>query len=170
MNISSVSIRQCRATIERLFQESYESFVGGFVQHRLIYCAQILHHLLGTLFFNNAAFSPAQRSSRFHSLETTLAWMQQHVQQSLTLVEMADHAGLSSSHFSTLFKQQTGYSPMDYFIHLKIQHASALLALTDKSVHEIAYEIGYQDPYYFSRIFKKVMGVSPQRYRELPTG
>jgi len=157
---------QAALAIEQLFRESYDSFVGGFVLHQLIYCSQILHHLLGRLFFNNNAFSPVLRTSRFHSLESTLRFLQQNVSQPLTLSEMAQHAGLSNSHFSHLFKQQTGYTPVDYFIHLKIQHACTLLSLTQKTIQEIAHDIGYDDPYYFSRIFKKTMGVSPRGYRE----
>lgn len=161
---------QTCAAMESLFQECYESFIGGFVLHRLIYCAQILRHLLGRLFFNNTFFSPVQRTNHFHSLEPTLTYMHQKIHQNLSLQEMADHAGLSVSHFSYLFKQQTGYSPMDYFIHLKMQHACTLLSLSVKAVHEIALEVGYSDPYYFSRIFKKVMGMSPRQYRQSPTG
>ncbi|HLA42747.1 MAG TPA: AraC family transcriptional regulator [Aggregatilineales bacterium] len=159
---------RCASLIENLFEECYESFIGGFVLYRLIYCTQVLHHLLGQAFFNNDFFSPTQRSSSFHSLHSTLTFLHQNINQNLKLSDMADHAGLSISHFSFLFKQQTGYSPMDYFIHLKMQRASAMLSLTDQTIHEIAFEIGYDDPYYFSRLFKKVMGVSPRHYRESP--
>jgi len=78
---------------------------------------------------------------------------------------MARHAGLSVAHFSQLFKRQTGYSPVDYFIHAKIQHACFLLDTTPLSVSDIGLRLGYKDPYYFSRIFRKVMGVSPRAYR-----
>jgi len=150
---------------EQLFKECYDSFIGGFVLYRLIYCSQILHHLLGRLFFNNILFSPMQRKSRFRSLESTLTFLHRNIHRNLSLAEMAEHADLSVSHFSFLFKQQTGYSPTNYFIHVKLQRACALLSLEDRTINEIAYEIGYEDPYYFSRIFKKVIGVSPQNYR-----
>jgi len=155
------------SAIEQFFKESYDSFIGGFMLYRLIYCSQILRHLLGCLFFNNHFFSPVERKSRFQSLEPTLTFLHQNIHRSLSLAEMAEHAGLSASHFSFRFKQQTGYSPIDYFIHVKMQRACALLRVQSNSIaiNQIAYEIGYKDPYYFSRIFKKVIGVSPEHYR-----
>jgi len=151
--------------LEQLFKECYESFIGGFVLYRLIYCSQILHHLLGMLFFNNILFSPMQRKNGFLNLESTLKFLHGNIHRKLSLDEMAEHAGLSVSHFSFLFKQKTGYSPTNYFINVKLQRACAMLSLEDKTINEIAYEIGYEDPYYFSRIFKKVIGASPQNYR-----
>lgn len=156
--------------IERLFRECYDSFVGGFVLYRLIYCTQILHHLLGYLFFNNDFFSPTQRTSRFRNLEATLEFLHQNIHRKITLSEMASHAGISVSHFSSLFKQQTDYSPVAYFIHLKVQRACTLLSLSQSTVQEIAYDVGYDDPYHFSRIFKKVVGVSPSQYRQSFSG
>jgi len=160
--------QESAAALERLFLQCYQSFVGGFILHRLIYCAQILHHLLGLLFFDNRNFSPLQQTSRFRSLEVTLTFLQQNVHRSIPLREMAERAGLSISHFSCLFKQQTGYSPMSYFINLKMQRACTLLTVEEKAVHEIAQEVGYTDPYYFSRLFKKIIGRSPTLYREQP--
>jgi AraC-like DNA-binding protein len=157
---------QCADIMKQLFEESYVSFVGGFVLHRLIYCAQIIRHLLGNLFFNNSAFSPTQRANRFRSIEPTLSFLRQHIYRSITLAEMAQHAGLSPSHFSYLFKQQTGFSPLEYFLHLKVQHACGQLLMTQKPIREIAQEVGFDDPYYFSRVFKRVIGVSPRQYRQ----
>lgn len=158
----------CVQQVTKLFEECYEAMIGGFVLHRLLYCAQIVHHLLGSIVFNNGAFSPTQRTSQFRSLQPTITFLHENFDKNLTLGEMAAHAGLSASHFSALFKQQTGYSPTHYFLHLKMQHAGALLSLTKKPIHQISSEVGYDDPYYFSRIFKKIMGVSPRQYRETP--
>ena len=81
---------------------------------------------------------------------------------------MADHAQLSKSHFARLFKEQTNYSPVEYFIRLKLQRACMQLALTRKTIREISYNLGYTDPYYFSRIFKKIIGKSPSQFRADP--
>lgn len=161
---------QAMATLQQLFAACCNALMTGFVLERIIYASQTLHHLLGCLFFNNRAFSPTLQTSRFHNLDSTLAFLEQNVHRSLTLADMAQHADLSPSHFSRLFKEQTSYSPMDYFIHLKIQHACQLLFLTRMPVREIAFEFGYDDPCYFSRLFKRVVGVSPVQYRKQPSG
>lgn len=158
------------AALRQLFVECCNSLATGFVLQRMIYASQTLHLLLATLFFNNRAFAPMLQTSRFHNLDSTLAFLEQNRHGSLTLAEMAAHAKLSPSHFSRLFKEQTGYSPMDYFIHLKMQTACNLLYLTDMTVREVSFELGYDDPYYFSRLFKKVMGISPRQYRSRPQG
>lgn len=150
-----------------LFWESCNAYVASFVMKRLIYSAQTLHHLLACLFFDNPAFSPTLQTSRFHSLEATIAFLHRHIDTNLTLNDMAQHANLSVSHFSRLFREQTGYSPLDYFIHLKMQRACVLLSVSSKNIQEISYDIGYDDPYYFSRLFKKVIGLSPSQYRHL---
>lgn len=158
-------------TVERakaLFCECYEGFLGSFVLQQMIYVAQTLHHLLGCVFFDNSAFSPTLRTSRFHSVRETQDYLRRNVHHRLSLDHMAEHAQLSKSHFLRLFKDQTGYSPVDYFIHLKVQHACMLLSATRRTIREISLEVGYDDPYYFSRLFKKVVGVSPSQYREMP--
>ena len=152
--------------IANLFNTCSKSFEASFVMQHMIYASQVLHHLLASVFFGNRSFSPRLQTSRFHNLDSTIALLHQRVKENLTLNEMADHAGLSTSHFSRLFREQTGYSPIDYLIRLKIQHACRLLILSRKTVREIGSEIGYDDPYYFSRIFKRVIGISPNHYRK----
>lgn len=149
-----------------LFRHCYETFEDGFSEQRLIYCAQVLHHLLGAVFFLNQHFSTGLSMTRPRSIEATLQYLQKNINQSLTLADMADNVGLSVAHFSALFKQQMGYSPVDYFIHIKIQRACFLLDTTSLSVSQVGLQVGYKDPYYFSRIFRKVMGIPPRVYRD----
>ena len=73
----------------------------------------------------------------------------------LSLDEMAAHSGQSLLYFTKLFRQRTNQSPMAYFIQLKIRKACELLDQTDSTIREIATQIGNDDPYFFSRIFKK---------------
>ena len=92
--------------------------------------------------------------------------MQENILEYLNLNEIASAAGLSVSRFSVLFKEQTGVSPKEYHIGLKIQKACSYLSMTDMPVKEIATELAFDDPYYFSRCFKKRMDISPAHYRK----
>lgn len=154
---------QAAQQLALLFNECYAAFASGFVLERMIYASQALHHLLAMLFFNNRAFSPALQNG-IHSIDAMLVFLQHNIHRTLNLDEMAEHAQMSKSHFSRLFRRHTGYSPVDYFIHLKMQHACMLL-MTQIHIREIAFQLGYDDPYYFSHSFKKVVGVSPANYR-----
>lgn len=86
------------------------------------------------------------------------------------LTEMAAAAGLSVPHFSQLFRRQTGHAPVDYLIRQRIRSACRLLDASDAAVATIAAEVGYEDPYYFTRSFRRVMGCSPRAYRRAVKG
>lgn len=87
--------------------------------------------------------------------------------QSLAVNQLARMANISPSHFFAVFKKQTGFAPLDYFIRLRMQRACELLDATELAVKEVANELGYEDPYYFSRLFKSVSQVAPTEYRRL---
>jgi AraC-like DNA-binding protein len=91
--------------------------------------------------------------------------MKEHTSDQFTLEGIARKFNYSPSRFSNLFKTKTGYSPIDYFIHLKMQKACQLLDLTDTKINNLALKLGYDDPYHFSKAFKNKMGVSPHKYR-----
>jgi AraC-like DNA-binding protein len=92
--------------------------------------------------------------------------MLEQLTQPLSLDDFADYAAMSRSYFSRQFREKTGYAVMDYFTRLKIQKACELLETTEMKVTEISHYLGYKDPYYFSRLFKKVSGISPSHYRQ----
>lgn len=154
------------ASLEALFAACRDAFVANFLLPRMIYAAQALHHLLAHLFFDNRAFSPLLRSSQFRSIDDTLSFLHDKVSEKLCLDDMVRHSALSKSHFIRLFKEQTGYTPMAYFIQLKMQQACMMLAFRADSVSQIGMELGYDDQYYFSRVFRKAIGMSPQQYRQ----
>jgi AraC-like DNA-binding protein len=78
--------------------------------------------------------------------------------------------GLSKQHVIHLFNREAGFSPIDYFLRMKMQRAARMLDLTNLTVKDISGSVGITDPYYFSRLFKKVMGYSPTDYRNIPKG
>lgn len=94
-------------------------------------------------------------------------FMEQHFDQCLEIPSLAAQANVSISHFFKLFKQDTGYTPLAYLTQLKIERACDLLITTTSSVKLIAANLGFRDPFYFSRVFKSLTGMAPKAYRRL---
>ena len=84
---------------------------------------------------------------------------------STTLEDVAQVAGLSVDHFGRLFRQQAGITPMRWLQKLRIQQSRFLLERTSLFIEEVAVQVGFSDPFHFSRIFKSFIGVSPTEYR-----
>jgi transcriptional regulator GlxA family with amidase domain len=98
-------------------------------------------------------------------IEQSVAYMTQHLNQSLQVATLAARASISPSHFFALFKRRIGLAPMDYFTRLRMERAGRLLEATSLSVKEVAAELGYEDPFYFSRVFKSVNHLAPSGFR-----
>lgn len=98
-------------------------------------------------------------------VKQTLRYIQNHYREQVTLDSLAEQFNYSSRHLSMQFKRKTGYSPIDYLIQTRIAKARTLLVRSDATLSEIAGEVGYSDVYYFSRIFKKHVGISPIQYQ-----
>jgi AraC-like DNA-binding protein len=91
--------------------------------------------------------------------------MKEHLDKPLRAATLANVAKMSLPHYFVTFKRCTGSTPIDYFIRLRMDRARELLATTSCSVKEIAGVLGYDDPLYFSRVFKAVNQITPTQYR-----
>jgi len=98
------------------------------------------------------------------AIEHTIEHMVNHYSEDLNLLDLAAMAGISPSHYSRLFKKYSGYSPIDYLAHLRMDRAKELLSLSDYRLKAISQSVGYSDEFYFSRLFKKIVGMSPTSY------
>ena len=96
----------------------------------------------------------------------SIAYMRANIDKIVSVNDFAKRLSLSVSHYSSLFRSKLGLSPIDYFIKLKIHYACQLLSQTEFKVNLIAEKIGYDDSFYFSRLFKKINGKSPKAYRQ----
>jgi iron complex transport system substrate-binding protein len=94
-----------------------------------------------------------------------ITYIQEYYAEPITLDSLAEVFNFSAYHLSSLFKEYTGMSTIDYLIRFRLELATELLMTTDASVGEISESVGYKDVYYFSRIFKKRKGVSPAHFR-----
>ncbi|MEI6950641.1 AraC family transcriptional regulator [Paraflavisolibacter sp. H34] len=147
-----------------LFNEIYGQLERGYGTDQLQYANMCLWHFLTTLVYHDQ--QDKGRADRQDAVEKAIDFLKNKTDQLLTLEEIAEAVSLSVPHFSYLFKKKTGFAPIEYFNHLKVQKACQYLLFTEMRVREIAQELGISDPYYFSRMFTKVMGMPPKEYRE----
>ena len=118
----------------------------------------------------NGSRAESCESEPVRKIEESIAYMLRHLDEPLQVATLAARAGISPSHYFALFKRQIGCAPIDCFIRLRMQRACRLLDGTGLSIKEVAAALGYDDPFYFSRIFKSVNRVAPSEYRLLKNG
>lgn len=150
--------------ISNNFDELLELGSRGYTATNVIHAVHVLQQSLSFLALRLRLVS-FNKSSTFN-LEAVETLMQNNLHQELSLDALAHHSQLSKFHFLKKFKELTDTSPIQHFINMKIQRACFKLDNTEKTIKVIGEELGYSDPYYFSRLFKKVIGISPKQYRE----
>lgn len=154
-----------------LFEEIFRTLEMGYSRENLLYACSIFHHYLGTLRYLQQYRNAVRNEMEKRDIVTAaIHFMKENIEKKLTLKEMADHTGYSPSHFSVLFSKRTGHAPLAYFNQLKIQEACRLLDFTDMKINQVCFKIGIEDTYYFSRLFSKIMGMSPREYKNMKKG
>lgn len=111
------------------------------------------------------ANEPAEVKNRL--VELAKEYVEEHYYENLMLSDAAQRVGVSAGYLSTLFQKQLSKGFVDYLNEVRIEHACAYLQQNYLKTYEIAYKIGFRDEKYFSKVFKKVKGMSPSEYRKL---
>ena len=149
-----------------IWNKIYDSLSLGLSLSNMLNANLCLSHFLATFLFPQHHNLKYMENEDNDMINQIVDYMKDNLKKKLTVQEIASLYNFSESYFSKLFRTSTGMSPMDYFIHLKMQEACKMLCDTTLQIKYIAHSMGYDDPYYFSRIFKKTMNMSPQNYRE----
>lgn len=152
-----------------LFEEVLDVMEHGYAPAQLLYAAQTLAHLIGVMIWHRQQQWRSDPGPE-QKIAQSIRYMKQHLARPLHVSTLAALANLSASHYTALFKRQTGYAPIDYFIRLRMHQACQLLDTTNLGVKEIAAQLGYDDQFYFSRLFKAVNEASPSDYRLMHKG
>jgi len=121
---------------------------------------EMLAHLDAALARRRELSGEAQRLVR-----QAMAYMQAHYAEPLSRQEIADHVGLSDDYLTSCFHKELGLTPVAYLNRYRIQQARLLLKNTHKSITEIALDVGFSGSSYFSRIFRRETGLTPEAYR-----
>ncbi|PKQ18696.1 MAG: AraC family transcriptional regulator [Actinobacteria bacterium HGW-Actinobacteria-8] len=143
-----------------LIEEVVRSMEADAVRSNLIAASGAAWHLMAILSADKAG-----AGTRDSVIERARDYLRDHISERVQVADLAALAAMSPSHFAALFRQQTGIPVLRYQTQVRMSRARALLDTTDRSVASIAAEVGYADPFYFSRQFRRVHGVAPLRYR-----
>lgn len=146
-----------------VFEQLYQVLENSFNGEALEIANMNLQYFINTLVY----YPHIKKMVDDHDVVSeAIAHMKQHIAQHFTLEELAARQKLSVSQFTRSFKQKTGSTPIQYFNFLKVQNSCQYLYFTDKSIKEICVELGFDDQFYFTRLFSRLMGMSPTQYRK----
>ncbi|PYJ57254.1 MAG: hypothetical protein DME24_19755 [Verrucomicrobia bacterium] len=113
-----------------------------------------------------AAKTPAYRGGLpIRQLRKVEDYVTEHLAEEISIESLAELVELSSSHFSHVFKESTGMTPLQFVTRQRITRAQQLIRETSRSLIEIALEVGYTSPSHFAQVFRRVVGVTPTEFR-----
>lgn len=110
----------------------------------------------------------ASRPVQSHALRDVLTYIHSNIGEDLSLEDLANRAGFSPRYFCRYFKKIIGRTPMEYVNYYRMEMAAEMLLTEDKSLKEVASDVGYQDLSHFIRLFKKYKGTTPKRFLTNP--
>ncbi len=148
-----------------LFEEVVEALEHGCTLRNLVYAAHSLTHLMGVILRHKEEHGYGAPSVR-EQIARSVEFMKGHLSEPLKVATLAALVNLSRSHYTTLFRRVTGYAPISYLNHLRMQHAVQLLNSTDLPIKQISDQLGFSDQFYFSRAFSRMHNHSPTEHRQ----
>ena len=145
-----------------LFDLLFRVLEGNYILGNFIYISQVLALILAETYQREKRYMTTGQNKH---VTNVIKYMYRHMEENLTLEQIIKEFELSKGYLNAIFQKHTQYAPMDFYVHLKMKEACKLLRMTDSYIYEVAQRLGYKDQYYFSRVFKKVVGVSPKNYK-----
>ncbi len=149
----------------QLFEEMYQNLEMGYSPENLEYVSFCLMHFLASLKYINQ-YREIKKAKETDVIQKSILFMKENLENKINLEDIARNIGYSVSYFGTFFAQKTSYAPMEYYNQLKIQRACSYLQFSDMKIKEIAFRLGYYDPFHFSKAFRQEMEVTPKEYRK----
>ncbi|SEA93573.1 AraC-type DNA-binding protein [Flavobacterium gillisiae] len=150
-----------------LFEEMYQNLEMGFYADNLEYSSICFKHFLSSIkYMDQFTRINSVNTSDLDTIPMSIIFMRDNLTNKLTLNQIAKHVGYSDSYFRNLFLEKTSFTPIEYLNKLKIQKSCSLLQFSNMKINEIAYHLGYYDPFHFSKSFRKEMELSPREYRK----
>lgn len=146
-----------------LFELLFRVLEGNYTLGNFIYISQVLSLILAETYDREKHHTTLEQNRH---VTKVVRYMYKHIYENMTLEQIAQEFDLSKSYLNAIFRKYTQHAPMDFYISLKMKEACKLLRSTNLYIYEVSQKLGYKDQYYFSRIFKKVVGISPKEYKD----
>ncbi|MFA5520371.1 MAG: AraC family transcriptional regulator [Castellaniella sp.] len=150
------------ARLTSSFQMLMQVGTSEVLSTAIIYGSNVVREIISLIKMMQLQNSASQNDFSMTAIQKL---MYDNLHAELDLDILAAAANMTREAFCRRYKMATGVSPYRHYLHFKMERACHLLEVTDQRVAHIAESLGYDDPYYFSRIFKNIMGMSPSRYR-----
>ena len=150
--------------LSALFEEELELMEHGYAPFQMLHASRTLGYLI-SLMACRARQNWRHEPDARQRITYCMAYMKQNLDKPLDLDTISGIACLSPSYLNVLFRKETGHTCMEYLTQLRIHQACQWLDATDWPVKRIAARLGFEDPLYFSRVFKSARGMSPRDFR-----
>jgi AraC family transcriptional regulator of arabinose operon len=151
-----------RQKVQGCFQEAHRLATGA-LRHREEFAMNALE---AVLLWCSTADPHTTQGRRDPRVTRCLDYLCEHLSEIVTVADLADRAVLSPSRLAHLFRAQVGMTPQQFHEQQRLERAKQLLELSGRGIGEIAAEVGYENPFYFTLRFKKWTGFSPSDYRK----
>lgn len=165
LNTSQIYSFEHHNRTSAIFEEIIEETLQKRPHYEILCISRLLQLL--SIIQREAAQLDYSSDKQLRSVANAIAHMKINCESNLRLEDYAAMCFMSKYHFARVFKQVTGVTPLDYRNEIRIESAKELLQNGFLSVNEISESLGYSSPAYFSDIFKKCVGVSPRKFRDL---
>lgn len=146
-----------------LFNSLFQVLERNYTLGNFVYISQVLSVVLAETYYREKKDDTIEQNKHVTNI---VKYMYRHMEENLYLEDVCEKFELSKSYVNAIFLKCTQHAPMEFFTNLKMRQACNMLRGSDLYVYEIAQRLGYKDQYYFSRLFKKVVGMSPKEYKD----
>jgi AraC family transcriptional regulator, transcriptional activator for feuABC-ybbA operon len=149
--------------IEDIYIRLHETYHGKHVGYGMmlsILCQELVHEVCRECFF------PKDHKLNLKRLDKAIEYIEKKFMNTIRIEELCQCVNLNESNMIKLFKNNLGRTPVDYINQVRINKAKELLLHTNGTIKEIAFQTGFSDEFYFSRVFKKMEGKSPRGFRQ----
>lgn len=149
----------------KTFEKIFSLFNHSSLKNEIEYANLLSLNFISSFIYNDFEFEINQNDHN-NIVNSIKLYLIENLDKNLTLEDIASKFNYSKSYLHTKFKNNTGYPIIVFFNLIKTQKACEYLNYTDLSIKEISFKLGFDDPFYFSRIFKNFMGKSPKNYKK----